>query len=419
VVSFTSRPLYPSTKNFGTNQKGRCVSHRAGLDVSEKTKIPRPYRDSNPGSSNQSQYCLFSSHLSLLYRTFLTPKQLPQYPTFYFILLAYTCLLYCTILYFIPLPSRYSSQHAILYFNPLPSRYSSQHAVLQKRHMHYARVIKHCCCGCLVRRGHPSHCARGEEVIIDKLRTHMMTSPIHNFMHITHWIRIHTNSVCFMTVSVHWLQRDDGLTQNVCGFLPLHSPVTECNVNGWRFITSALYYVHGCVSHPMAQTTNAMYRASLVKFKLASIQLLRKSKVHYRVYFFPNGATAPSGPLPPHVRGFTITFRHTTLGRAPLDWWSDRHRGLYPLTLRQIELGRTPLDEWSARRTDLRLTTHNTHDRETTMPPAGFEPRNPSKRTAAEPCLRLRGHWDRLPIILCNLIIHYAVISDKISFVYG
>jgi hypothetical protein len=40
-------------------------------------------------------------------------------------------------------------------------------------------------------------------------------------------------------------------------------------------------------------------------------------------------------------------------------------------------LGRTPLDEWSARRRDLYLTTHNTHNRHTSMPPVGFEPAIP------------------------------------------
>ena len=37
-------------------------------------------------------------------------------------------------------------------------------------------------------------------------------------------------------------------------------------------------------------------------------------------------------------------------------------------------VGRTPLDEWSARRRDLYLTTHDTHNRQTSMPPEGFEP---------------------------------------------
>jgi len=36
------------------------------------------------------------------------------------------------------------------------------------------------------------------------------------------------------------------------------------------------------------------------------------------IHYFPQGTTAPSGPEPPHYRGFTITLRHTTLSRTPL-----------------------------------------------------------------------------------------------------
>jgi hypothetical protein len=43
-------------------------------------------------------------------------------------------------------------------------------------------------------------------------------------------------------------------------------------------------------------------------------------------------------------------------------------------TQRRTTAGRTPLDEWSARRRDLYLTTHNTHRRQTSMLPVGFEP---------------------------------------------
>ena len=43
-------------------------------------------------------------------------------------------------------------------------------------------------------------------------------------------------------------------------------------------------------------------------------------------------------------------------------------------TQRRITVGRTPLDGWSARRRDLYLTTHNNHNRHTSMPPVGFEP---------------------------------------------
>jgi hypothetical protein len=51
---------------------------------------------------------------------------------------------------------------------------------------------------------------------------------------------------------------------------------------------------------------------------------------------------------------------------------SSRFHGL--THLRHTTVGRTPLDEGPARRRDLYLTTHNTHKRQTSIPPAGFEP---------------------------------------------
>jgi len=39
---------------------------------------------------------------------------------------------------------------------------------------------------------------------------------------------------------------------------------------------------------------------------------------------------------------------------------------------------KTPLDEGSARHRDPYLTTHNTHQKETSMPPARFEPAIPA-----------------------------------------
>ena len=43
-------------------------------------------------------------------------------------------------------------------------------------------------------------------------------------------------------------------------------------------------------------------------------------------------------------------------------------------TRRRSTVGRTPLDEWAARRRDLYLATHDTHNRQISMPPVGFEP---------------------------------------------
>jgi len=75
------------------------------------------------------------------------------------------------------------------------------------------------------------------------------------------------------------------------------------------------------------------------------------------------------------------------IGPRPLLWGSS-------IILRHTALGRTPLDERSARRRDLYLTTHNTH--KTNIPAAsGIRTRNLSKRAAADPRLRPRGHWDK------------------------
>jgi hypothetical protein len=49
-------------------------------------------------------------------------------------------------------------------------------------------------------------------------------------------------------------------------------------------------------------------------------------------------------------------------------------RGFTITLYRHITLGRIPLDEGPARSRDLYLTTHNTHKRQTSMPPMGFEP---------------------------------------------
>jgi len=47
-------------------------------------------------------------------------------------------------------------------------------------------------------------------------------------------------------------------------------------------------------------------------------------------------------------------------------------------TQRRTSVGRTPLQEWSARRRDVYLTTHDNHNRQTSMPPVGFEPTIPA-----------------------------------------
>jgi hypothetical protein len=64
-------------------------------------------------------------------------------------------------------------------------------------------------------------------------------------------------------------------------------------------------------------------------------------------------------------------------------------------TQRRITFGRTPLDEQSARHRDPYLTTHDTHNRQISMPPVGVEPTiSVGERPAVAHLLR---SWVRLP----------------------
>ena len=66
--------------------------------------------------------------------------------------------------------------------------------------------------------------------------------------------------------------------------------------------------------------------------------------------------------------------------------WLDSPIGLRPYhgwgfetTLRSFTFGRSTLYEWSFRHRDHYLTTHNTHNRQKSMPPTGFEPAIPTR----------------------------------------
>jgi hypothetical protein len=63
-------------------------------------------------------------------------------------------------------------------------------------------------------------------------------------------------------------------------------------------------------------------------------------------------------------------------------------------TQRRATVGRTPLDEWSICRRDIYLTTHNTHNRQTSTP-CGIRTHNLSGRAAVDLSFRPRGHGDR------------------------
>ena len=88
---------------------------------------------------------------------------------------------------------------------------------------------------------------------------------------------------------------------------------------------------------------------------MMSWNTLRIWLLRIRPIIFLTAQQPPSGSESPHYRDFKVTLWNTTCCR-------------------------TLLREWSARRRDLYLTTHNTHKRQTSMPPAGFESTNPERQ---------------------------------------
>jgi hypothetical protein len=102
------------------------------------------------------------------------------------------------------------------------------------------------------------------------------------------------------------------------------------------------------VLSPLKSLTNVRVVVIIVVVVVAAVAA---AAVVVVVFFC--ASTALCGLRPQQCSGSMITFRHTTLGR-------------------------TPLDEGSALRRDFYLTTHNTHKRQTSMPPVGFEPTIPA-----------------------------------------
>ena len=99
----------------------------------------------------------------------------------------------------------------------------------------------------------------------------------------------------------------------------------------------------------------------------------------------------PSGPKPPHW-GFEITLRHTAIGRTPPDQWSALHR-------------------------DLCLTTHNTHKRQTSIHPAGFEPAVPTSERPQTHALD-RRYWYRHSGCVIGYILFRVLWPKKLRHFY-
>ena len=114
------------------------------------------------------------------------------------------------------------------------------------------------------------------------------------------------------------------------------------------------------------------------------LALILSQNHHIHIGPFPNGSGVMSSWSPLTLR-LLMSYIYIYIYGAPiLDY-----------TQRRTTVGRTPLDEWSARRRDLYLTTHDTHNRQISIPPVGFEPTiSAGERPQAAHLLR---SWVRIP----------------------
>jgi hypothetical protein len=105
---------------------------------------------------------------------------------------------------------------------------------------------------------------------------------------------------------------------------------------------------------------------------------------HEKAYFFAHGSTAPSGPLLPYYRGFTITLRHATLGS-----------GLVTGPTQQS----LPDNTQQSQEKDIHAS-------------GGIRTRDPNKRAAADPRITPRGHS---PLTITD---HFYVYTRQRTKVY-
>ena len=118
------------------------------------------------------------------------------------------------------------------------------------------------------------------------------------------------------------------------------------------------------------RNSKGSYKAGGGGFMKVQIICKRRRSVFWSIMSPPHPSPWRNSPSSsPYYTGFTMTPRHTTLGRTPLAWWSARCRNLC-------------------------LTTLNIHKRQASMPQR--DSNSQSQQTRAEnPLLRPWGHCDR------------------------
>ena len=90
-------------------------------------------------------------------------------------------------------------------------------------------------------------------------------------------------------------------------------------------------------------------------------------------------------------------------------------------TQRRTTVGRTSLDEWSACHRDLYLTTHNSHNKQISMPLAGFVATISAGNRQQDLRLRPRGNCDRRSInyLFLKMYVKSYRVNENQYFVFN
>ena len=136
-------------------------------------------------------------------------------------------------------------------------------------------------------------------------------------------------------------------------------------------MTACLYC---CLSHPRYKIASFVHQIVLSLWSVRLYHIIMYFVTNGTVFFKKNHSFYLWLLLPTHCRCRPSLLHLITL--------SDTHTH-----------GGPPLGEWSAHRRDLYLTTHNTHNRQTPMPPVGFEPTIPASDRPQTHALDRAATW--------------------------
>ena len=175
-------------------------------------------------------------------------------------------------------------------------------------------------------------------------------------------------------------RREPPALQEYFGGVFRRSVVSSSEHGATKLFQNIGYYVHHQSAWWKAPGDLRLCRNCCVNLKFRIYSLLSLYYFSFSLIYFKIFSHMFSGSWP-----WLLPLRNSTnLEISFLLSWLDRYSEPWPrlwgssFTFRHSTVGRTLLGEWSGRRSDLYLTTHNNHQRQTFMSPVGFEPAVPA-----------------------------------------